>query len=84
MLEDRGNANHPSPSRAQLDREHDAAQRQADQQRYLAKFKPIFEDIARSIAALEVLAEYDSAARDAANGLKDALHDARWTVESNA
>ena len=81
---DTGNPLYPFPSRAQAQREAEAAHRQLDRERYLGKFEGLWHDIDLAIIGLEVLGEYDSAAREAANILKDALADARGTVEAGA
>jgi hypothetical protein len=81
---DTTNGNFPWVSRAQLQREHEQACRQLDRERYIAKFEDLFGDIDMAIIGLEVLAEYDSAAREAANALKDALADARSIIEASA
>ena len=81
---DTGNPLYPFPSRAQAQREAEAAHRQLDRERYLGKFEGLWHDIDLAIIGLEVLGEYDSAAREAANILKDALADARATVEAGA
>lgn len=81
---DTHDANFPWPSRSQLQREYEAAHRQLDRERYLGKFEGLWHDIDLAIIGLEVLAECDSSAREAANILKDALADARGTVEAGA
>lgn len=81
---DTHNALYPWPSRSQLEREYEAAHRQLDRERYLGKFEGIWRDIELSIIALEVLSEFDSGAREAANMLRDALTDAKHTVEAGA
>lgn len=81
---DTTNGNFPYPSRQQLQREAEAAHRQLDRERYLGKFEGLWHDIDLAIIGLEVLGEYNSAAKEAANMLRDALTDARHTVESSA
>lgn len=81
---DTGNPLYPWPTRAQQQRESEAAHRQLDRERYLGKFEGLWHDIDLAIIGLEVLGEYNSAAKEAANMLRDALTDARHTVESNA
>lgn len=51
--------------------------------RYLGKFSGVWMDIELALIALDVLAQFDSAAREAHNRLSDALADSRHTVESN-
>lgn len=81
---DTHNANYPYPTLAQRQRESEAAHRQLDRERYLGKFEGLWHDIDLAIIGLEVLGEYNSAAKEAANMLRDALTDARNTVESSA
>lgn len=81
---DTHNANYPYPTLAQRQREAEAAHRQLDRERYLGKFEGLWHDIDLAIIGLEVLAEYDSSAREAANILKDALADARGVIEASA
>lgn len=74
----------PYPSLDQLWKERDRERRAESAARYIAKFKPMFDAIQREIACLEQIALYDSAAREAANILIDALHDARSTINGSA
>lgn len=84
MLEDRSHPNHPGASRDQQWRERDQEHRRLDKERYLSKFEGLFMDVESAIAGLEVLGEFDSAAKEAANALSDALSDARSIVEAGA
>ena len=70
--------NHPRIVEAIEDRQH------RERRQYIDKFEAIFEAIGKQLALLDGLALYDTAARCAHNGLKDALSDARWTIKSNA
>lgn len=73
-----------SPTKDALSLERDREDREAAAERYMAKFRPLFDAIEREIAGLRVLGLYDTAAVEAANILADALADARATVNANA
>ncbi len=81
---DTHNANYPYPTLAQRQREAEAAHRQLDRERYLGKFEGLWHDIDLAIIGLEVIGEYDSAAKQAAKNLRETLEEAQWLVESNA
>ena len=74
----------PYPSLDQLWKERERERRAESAARYIAKFKPMFDAIQVEIWRLEVFATYDSTAREAANILIDALHDARSTINGSA
>ena len=74
----------PYPSLDQLWKEQERERRAESAARYIAKFQPMFDAIQREIADIWVLAAYDSAAREAANILQGALHDAKATINGSA